>query len=154
MRLIHARSAQGLAAPSLSILRPAIDVHFGQPTVPAILASLEAEPRAEYADWAQQTVKLLRTRSPTMLAVTLRQLQRGKTMDLADCFRMELDMVQQCFVQGDFIEGIRALIIDKDNTPRWTPSRMEEVTEEMIEAFFKGHWPRHLHPLANLEGMS
>jgi hypothetical protein len=151
LHLIHARAAQGLTAPSLSILRPAIDTHFSQVSVPGIMASLEAEARPEYADWAQQTVKSLRTRSPTMLAVTLRQLQRGKTMTLADCLRMELGMVQQCFVQGDLIEGVRALIIDKDNTPHWTPSRMQDVTEDMIEAFFRDHWPRGSHPLANLE---
>jgi enoyl-CoA hydratase/carnithine racemase len=151
-RLIDAQAAQGLAAPSLSILRPAIDAHFSQVTVPAIIASLEAETRAAYADWAQQTVKLLLTRSPTMLAVALRQLQRGKNMGLAECFRMELGMVRQCFVQGDFVEGVRALIIDKDNAPRWTPNRMQDVTEEMIGAFFKEHWPRGSHPLAHLGG--
>lgn len=150
-RLIHERSAQGLPAPSLSILRPAIDEHFSQPSVPAIMASLEAERRPEYADWAAQTATLLNTRSPTMLAVTLRQLQRGATMELSECFRMELGMVQQCFVQGDFIEGVRALIIDKDNAPRWTPARIEEVTEEMIAAFFERQWPRTAHPLSNME---
>jgi len=151
MRLIRAESAQGLAAPSLSVLRPAIDAHFSQPSISAIIASLERETRAEYADWAQQTLKLLQARSPTLLAVTLRQLQRGKTMVLADCFRMELGMMQQCFVQGDFIEGTRALIIDKDNTPHWTPSRIQDVTEEMIERFFKERWPPGAHPLAKLE---
>lgn len=151
MRLIHAESAQGLAAPSLSVLRPAIDAHFSQPSIPAIIASLERETRIEYADWAQQTLKLLLARSPTLLAVTLRQLQRGKTMALADCFRMELGMMQQCFVHGDFLEGTRALIIDKDNAPRWTPGRIQDVTEEMIERFFKERWPPGAHPLANLE---
>ncbi len=150
--LIYARAAQGLAAPSLSILRPAIDAHFALPTVPAIIDSLDAETRPEYADWALQTAKLLRTRSPTMLAVALRQLQRGKTMQLAECFRMELGMVRECFVQGDFIEGIRALIIDKDNAPRWSPSRAQDVTDDMVESFFKEHWPvRGSHPLAQLE---
>jgi enoyl-CoA hydratase/carnithine racemase len=151
IRRIRAESAQGLAAPSLSVLRPAIDAHFSQPSIPAIVASLEREARAEYADWAQQTLKLLRARSPTMLAVTLRQLQRGKSMALADCFRMELGMMQQCFVHGDFIEGTRALIIDKDNTPHWTPSRIEDVTEDMVELFFRERWPAGAHPLANLE---
>ncbi len=149
--LIHARAAQGLAAPSLSILRPAIDAHFALPTVPAILDSLDAETRPDYEDWARQTAKLLRTRSPTMLAVALRQLQLGKTMQLADCLRMELGMVRQCFVQGDFIEGVRALIIDKDNAPRWSPSRIQDVTEDMVESFFKDQWPGGRHPLAHLE---
>ena len=118
-------------------LRPAIDEHFSLPTVRAILASLEAETRQEFADWARQTATLMRTRSPTMLAVTLRQLQRGKDMTLAECFRMELAMARQCFEQGDFIEGVRALIIDKDNTPRFrTPDRIEDLTDAMVDGFF------------------
>jgi enoyl-CoA hydratase/carnithine racemase len=152
-RFIHGRSALGLPAPTLSALRPGIDAHFSHPTVPAILASLLAENRAEYADWAQQTVKLMRSRSPTMLSVTLRQLQRGKEMSLADCFRMELTMAQQCFEQGDFLEGVRALIIDKDNSPKWNPGRIEDVTDAMVEAFFRRRWTPSAHPLAIFENL-
>jgi enoyl-CoA hydratase/carnithine racemase len=150
-RLIHGASAQGLAAPSLSVLRPAIDAHFSQPSIAAIIASLEREARAEYADWARQTLALIQARSPTMLALTLRQLQRGKGMALADCFRMELGMMHQCFAHGDFVEGTRALIIDKDNAPRWKPGRIQDVTDELIESFFKQPWPPRAHPLATLE---
>ncbi len=135
-RFIHARAAVGLPAPDLSRLRPGIDLHFSHSTIGAILASLETETRAEYADWAEQTAKLMRTRSPTLLSVTLRQLRLGKDLSLAACFRMELAMVQQCFEQGDFLEGVRALIIDKDRTPRWTPDRIEDVTDVMVDAFF------------------
>ena len=138
-RFIHARAAVGLAAPTLSLLRPAIDAHFARSSVPAILASLEGETRPEYADWAQLTAKLIRSRSPTMLCATLRQLRRGKDMSLAACFRMELAMTQHCFEQGDFMEGVRALIIDKDNVPKWQPSRIEDVTDEMVDAFFRKH---------------
>ena len=136
-RFVHARAAVGLAAPALSVLRPAIDGHFTRPTVLAIVSSLEAETRAEYIDWAQQTATLMRSRSPTMLCTTLTQLTRGKDMTLAACFRMELSMTQHCFDQGDFMEGVRALIIDKDNAPTWQPSRIEDVTDAMVDAFFK-----------------
>jgi enoyl-CoA hydratase/carnithine racemase len=152
-RFIHARAAQGLLAPDLSLLRPGIDAHFSRPTVPAILESLAAETRAEYADWAGQTAKLMHSRSPTMQSVTLRQLQRGKDMSLAACFRMEFSMAQQCFEQGDFLEGVRALIIDKDNSPRWTPSRIEDVTDAMVDAFFSNRWTAAAHPLATLEAL-
>jgi enoyl-CoA hydratase/carnithine racemase len=134
----------------LRSLRTAIDVHFALPTVAAIFASLERETSAPYAAWAEQTVKLMRGRSPTMLAVTLQQLQRGKSLDLAGCFRMELGMVQQCFEQGDFLEGVRALIIDKDNAPRWNPSHLDDVTSASVEAFFQARWAESAHPLANL----
>jgi enoyl-CoA hydratase/carnithine racemase len=149
--VVHARAAQGLPAPSLSVLRPAIDGHFAHATVPEILKSLDGESRSEYADWARQTAKLMRSRSPTMLSVARSQLQRGKSMELADCFRMELGMIEQCFEQGDFIEGIRALLIDKDNSPRWKPMRLDEVSDASVEAFFRERWRARSHPLADLE---
>ncbi len=152
-RVIHTRAALELPAPSLSLLRPGIDLHFSQPNVRAILESLDAETRPEYADWAQQTAKLVRSRSPTMLSVTLRQLRLGKDMRLAACFRMELSMTQQCFEQGDFLEGVRALIIDKDNSPQWKPDRIEDVTDSMVDVFFRDRWTPSAHPLAMLENL-
>jgi len=134
----------------LQSLRTAIDVHFAQPTVAAIFASLERETNGAHAEWAEQTAKLMRGRSPTMLTVALEQLRRGRSLDLASCFRMELGMVHQCFVQGDFLEGVRALIIDKDNAPRWNPSHLDAVTGASVEAFFKERWSGPAHPLANL----
>jgi enoyl-CoA hydratase/carnithine racemase len=147
--LVAARSSEPPPAP-LRPLRAAIDVHFAQPTVAAIFASLERETSGEHAAWAEQTAKLMRGRSPTMLAVALKQLERGKSLPLADCFRMELGMVQQCFEQGDFLEGVRALIIDKDNAPRWRPSHLDDVTSAAVEAFFQERWAGAIHPLANL----
>ncbi len=152
--LVFARSAQGLPAPSLSVLRPAIDLHFSRASVPDILLSLDGESSAEYAEWARQTAALMRSRSPTMLCVTLRQLQLGRSSTLAGCFRMELGMVEQCFEHGDFVEGVRALIIDKDNSPRWTPGRLEDVTDASVDAFFREHWHGRSHPLRDLEGAS
>jgi hypothetical protein len=152
-QFIHARAASGLPAASLSLLRPAIDAHFSQPTVPAVLASLDAETRPEYADWAQQSAKLMRSRSPTMLCVTLRQLQLGKELSLAACFRMELAMAQQSFEQGDFVEGVRALLIDKDKAPQWKPARIEDVTDAMIDAFFRHRWSTSSHPFAIFDNL-
>jgi enoyl-CoA hydratase/carnithine racemase len=146
---LKARAAMTAPAP-LSVLRDGIDAHFSQPTVRAILASLEAERRREYADWAQDTAKLMRSRSPTMLSVTLRQLQRAAHLNLADCFRMELGMAAHSFEQGDFPEGVRAVLVDKDNAPRWQPNRIEEVTDEMVSAFFRERWSAATHPLARL----
>jgi enoyl-CoA hydratase/carnithine racemase len=147
---LQARAASAVPAPTLAAVRPAIDEHFSLPSVRAILASLDTERRREYADWAQQTAKLMRSRSPTMLSVTLRQLQRGATLSLADCFRMELGMTAQSFEQGDFPEGVRAVLIDKDNAPRWRPSRVEEVTDDLVDAFFRDRWSTAAHPLATL----
>ena len=154
------RFVDGLAAPArlpaapLTALRAAIDRHFAHASISAILSSLEQETRIEHVEWAQQTAKLMRSRSPTMLSVTLRQLQRGAALSLADCFRMELGMAAQTFEQGDFLEGVRAVLIDKDNSPRWQPSRIEEVTEAMIEPFFRERWSAAQHPLARLESFA
>jgi enoyl-CoA hydratase/carnithine racemase len=150
-RFIQARAASHVSPPTLRRLRPAIDAHFSKASVPAILTSLEAERSAEYRDWAQQTAKLMRSRSPTMLCVTLRQLEKGGNMSLAACFRMELGMAAQCFEQGDFLEGVRAVLIDKDNAPHWRPSRIEDVTDAMVDVFFRERWTAAAHPLATLE---
>jgi enoyl-CoA hydratase/carnithine racemase len=135
-RFLRARAAPPESAPILPALRECIDLHFSKASVAAILSALESESRSAYAAWAGETAQLMRSRSPTLLSVTLRQLQRGASMSLADCFRMELGMAAYAFEQGDFLEGVRAVLIDKDNNPRWRPSRIEEVTDSMIDAWF------------------
>ena len=136
-RFLQSRSAQPESSPTLPALHECIDLHFSKASVAGILNSLESETRAPYAGWAVETARLMRSRSPTLLSVTLRQLERGARMSLAECFRMELGMAAHSFEQGDFLEGVRAVLIDKDNQPRWQPSRIEDVTESMIEAFFR-----------------
>jgi enoyl-CoA hydratase/carnithine racemase len=150
-RFLQARAAVPHSAPTLPALREWIDAHFSKASVAAILSSLESESRSTFAPWAHETAKLMRSRSPTLLSVTLRQLQRGASMSLADCFRMELGMAAHSFEQGDFLEGVRAVLIDKDNKPRWQPSRIEDVTDAMVEDFFSERWHGARHPLAALE---
>jgi enoyl-CoA hydratase/carnithine racemase len=129
-------SGPRLEGGELESLRPAIDAHFALPTVEAIVDSLSAEDRPEYVGWAGQAADMLRRHSALMLKVTLEQLRRGKSMSLADCYRMELHMARAAF-DADFAEGIRALIIDKDNKPRWSPDRLEAVTPAMVDRFFQ-----------------
>ncbi|HSN19834.1 MAG TPA: enoyl-CoA hydratase/isomerase family protein [Usitatibacter sp.] len=140
----------GLAPPGLERQRPVIDRHFGHRTVAAILGSLESEDRPELRAWAGQTLQVLRSRSPTMLMVTLEALRRARDLSLAECLRMELDLVHGCFEQGDFLEGIRAVLIDKDNRPRWNPPGLAEVDPATIERFFAPRWEPARHPLAHL----
>lgn len=139
-----------LSAPELEALRPAIDRHFGHDSVAAILGSLESEERPELRAWAGRTLEALHKRSPTMLAVTLEQLRRGARLSLADCFRMELNLVHGCFEQGDFLEGIRALLVEKDNRPHWRPARLADVTAAAIDKFFAPRWQPARHPLASI----
>ncbi len=142
--------AQPPGEPELERLRPAIDRHFAHDSVPAILGSLEEEARPEFAAWAIGAREALAKRSPTMLAVTLEQQRRGRSLSLAECLRMELGLVYAAFEQGDFLEGIRALIIDKDMRPRWRPGRLAEVKRSEVERFFAPRWAPAQHPLAFL----
>lgn len=132
-------------------VREAIDLHFAKPGVEAILDSLRGETRPEFREWAEATLAVLARRSPLMLKVTARQVALGGTMSLADCFRMELIMVNESMRQHDLIEGIRAVVVDKDNAPRWQPNRLEDVTPQMVDAFFTAPWPAGQHPFAKLE---
>ena len=108
-------AAVGSAAAGCA-LRASIDSTFLAFLRRRHFSSLEPE-RAQRATptGRMQTAQLMRSRSPTMLSVTLRQLQRGAALGLADCFRMELGMAAHSFEQGDFLEGVRAVLIDKDN---------------------------------------
>ena len=131
--------------------RPEIDRVFALPTVRDIVRELEAGS----SDWARHTAATLRKRSPLMLHVTLEQVRRARSMNLADDLRMERDLVWNCFhlrpgAASETVEGIRALAIDKDHSPRWNPARIEDVTPEMVEAFFRGPWTADQHPLRGL----
>ena len=141
-----------------AINRPArskIDHFFAFPTVGAIVAALEASSDS----WAQHTAQTLRSRSPLMLHVVLEQVRRGRQMDLAQDLQMERDLVRHCFhtahlgrqgVSSETVEGIRALAVDKDHTPKWQPARIEDVTSDMVLPFFNSPWPPHAHPLRGL----
>ena len=135
-----------LALGELEAARPAIERHFGHDSVAAITASLAADD----SDWSRRTLEALGKRSPTMLAVTLEQLARGAKLGLADAFRMELGLIQSSFDHGDFIEGIRALIVEKDNAPRWNPPTLAQVDKAAVERFFRSRWSPGAHPLAHL----
>jgi enoyl-CoA hydratase len=147
---IASRDERGRLDPGeLEVLRAAIERHFGAPTLEAIVESLSEE--REHADWAARTRETLRRNAPLSLKVTLEQLGRGRDMVLADCFRMELDLVRSALDHTDFFEGIRALLVDKDRNPRWQPPRLEDVSAADVERFFGSHWPASQHPLFHLE---
>jgi hypothetical protein len=99
------------------------------------------------SDFAQKTLALMQKRSPLMMCVTLEQIRRSKNMSLADCLRMERNLVRRCFEHGEVIEGVRALVIDKDHQPKWQPSQLSEVATAMVQRFFEPAWPDYAHPL-------
>ncbi len=124
-------------------------------SVSAIVQALEQDS----LDWAQRTAEQLRQRSPLMLHVAFEQIRRARRLTLAQDLRMERDLMRHVFypqhlarsgAQTEAAEGIRALVIDKDNAPIWQPSRIEDVTPEMVQPFFKSPWVAHSHPLRML----
>lgn len=129
------------------------DAYFSLARVKHIVDALEA---AKDDDWAQKTAVVLRKRSPLMLHVTLEQIRRARSMSLADDLRMERDMVHHCFhlrpgAASETFEGIRALAVDKDYTPKWNPARIEDVKPQMVQAFFASPWAADEHPLRDLQ---
>lgn len=145
-----------VAAPSNSTTDTSqIDRYFSHHSVSAMVHALEASKDG----WAQHTAATLRRRSPLMLHVVLAQIRRARNLSLADDLRLERDMVHHCFhphhlklgdSQSETVEGIRALAVDKDNTPHWKPNRIEEVTAGMTTPFFASPWTPQTHPLRDL----
>jgi len=88
--------------------------------------------------------------SPITARIFQEQMLRGKNKNLADLFRMELTIAYHCSRESDFIEGVRALLVDKDRNPSWKFSAPAEVPEEYIEKFFESPW-NDSHPLKDLE---
>ena len=136
-----------------------IDTIFRLPTVSDMVQALSQLVSKQPEGWAAETLKALRQRSPLLLAVSLEQIRRGRSMGLSDELRMERDMVRHCFhadhllrrgAQTDTAEGIRALVIDKDRQPKWLPATIEEITPDMVTPFFQSPWPTALHPLRHL----
>ncbi|MDY6945468.1 MAG: enoyl-CoA hydratase/isomerase family protein [Pseudomonadota bacterium] len=102
-------------------------------------------------DWLKRAVATLAAGSPTTAALSWELQRRAKTLDLAATFRLELSVAMQCCARPDFSEGVRALLIDKDKTPRWQPRTLAEVTPAWIDQHFvEPAWPGARHPLSDL----
>ena len=111
----------------------AIDRLFAHDTVEAIIAALAAEG----TDWARTQLDVLKTKSPQSLKVTLRQLRTGLHLgSFADNMAMEYRLGGRVVRTHDFQEGVRAVIVDKDNTPRWSPADLAGVSDAALDALF------------------
>jgi enoyl-CoA hydratase len=119
--------------PSLAAHQDEIARLFGGESVEEIVAALEAAD----SDWAREQLLILKTKSPQTLKVAFRQLRLGGSMrNFADNMAMEYRIGARVVQRHDFLEGVRAVIIDKDNAPRWNPPKLEEVTDEMLDSIF------------------
>lgn len=108
---------------------------FGASTYNGIIEKLE-QAKAKDNQFASEILHILSSRSPTSLLVTFRQLTKAKTMSMPEVMRMEYGIVQQMLKAHDFMEGVRAVLIDKGDKPQWRPATLQEVSEADIDAYF------------------
>ena len=125
--------------------RSAIDRLFAGDTVEGILAALDTEAAAGSldAEWAAKTAATMRAKSPLSLKLALAQVRHGGTCDFATCMRAEFRIVSRIVHGHDFYEGVRAVIVDKDNRPVWQPATLADVSDAEVA--------RHFAPLADGE---
>src|SRR5712692_7466228 len=122
--------------------RSAIDRLCKGDRVEDILRALDhAASDGTHAAFAGATAALIRTKSPTSLKIALMQLRRGPALDFDECMRTEYRIVSRVVRGHDFYEGVRAVIVDKDQAPRWQPGTLDAVSAADVE--------RHFAPIAD-----
>ncbi len=133
---VHEAIAESASQPDegrFAANRALIDQAFGHDTVEEIVAALAMSSD----DFAKDTLKVIATRSPTSLKLTLRLLREGRrSASLAECLERELGACLQVLHNADFYEGIRAAVIDKDRKPQWSPARLADVDDASVDRFF------------------
>jgi enoyl-CoA hydratase len=133
IRTLVARHAAPSPPPDVANERKRIDTIFSRATVAEILAALDADGTA----FAQTTAQTIREKSPTSLTLTLRELREARGLgSLAACLALEYRLISRVILQHDFLEGVRAAVIDKDRHPQWQPSDLRDV---QIDDFHDGH---------------
>jgi enoyl-CoA hydratase len=119
--------------PSLAAHQDEIARTFAGDSVEAIVAAL----RATDSDWAREQLSVLATKSPQTMKVAFRQLQLGgQAKTFAENMAMEYRIGARVVQRHDFLEGVRAVIVEKDNAPRWDPPTLEGVSEAMLDSIF------------------
>lgn len=144
-------AAPALAASEIRAREALLNQRAGGDDLSALHAALTAPVPDD--PWLDRTAKALAKGSPTSAALIHRQWQRGRDLSLEAVFREELTLSTQCARHPDFIEGVRALLVDKDNAPRWQPATLAEITEDWIAGHYREPWAGP-HPLADLKSSS
>ncbi len=109
-----------------------IDKSFGGNSLESILDALAStEP-----DWTSRQRASILTKSPTCTRIAFRQIRQGASLDFEDCMRLEYRLARFCMTQPDFYEGVRAVILDKDNAPKWSPATLAEADDAHVAPAF------------------
>ncbi|MGB3502312.1 MAG: enoyl-CoA hydratase/isomerase family protein [Mesorhizobium sp.] len=129
-------------APLVITPEPAIDEaallsiakHFTMGSLADVVQSLQQAGASD--EFAHAALEMLRKRSPTSLNVSFVQISNGAMLDMSECMRMEFRILNRMLAGRDFYEGIRAALIDKGDTPKWSPATLEEIDGLAIDAYF------------------
>jgi enoyl-CoA hydratase len=124
--------ADEAGAPAFAGHREVIDRCFSAGSVEEIMACLEAED----GEWEAKTLATMRRMSPTAMKIAHRQLREGAKLDFEDCMILEYRLSQRVARGHDFPEGVRAVLVDKDMSPKWVPPTLAEVSDEEIDGVF------------------
>ena len=100
--------------------------------------------------WLSKAKQSLSHGSALTAHIVFQQLQVGKELSLAECFQFELGLSCNCSAIGEFTEGVRALLIEKDNQPKWIYETVHDVQQEMVDRMFAQPWTEEAHPLREL----
>ncbi|MBX3496921.1 MAG: enoyl-CoA hydratase/isomerase family protein [Parvibaculum sp.] len=116
----------------LASMQKEIGAHFSKGSVAEILSSL----RGDGGEWAMKTADTIETKSPTSTLVAFRQIREGAALDFEGCMKLEYRLIER-FVKGhDFYEGVRAVVIDKDQAPKWKPATLAEMRASDVDEYF------------------
>lgn len=132
----HRKFKAGLPTSNLQQYQEALRFIAGQPTVAAVRDALLAA--AEEDPWFKAPAASLANGSPTAAHVTWEYLRRTRKMSLTEVLALDLILARQFQRHNDFPEGVRALLIDKDRKPQWSPTRFEDVSTPLVDAHFRG----------------
>jgi enoyl-CoA hydratase len=130
-----ARAAADPGPAPLEAHRAVIDSCFSAENVAAIMQRLD-EAAANGSDFAARTAAGMRTKSPTSMNLAFEQVRRGASLDFEEAMKVEFRIVSRIGDGHDFHEGVRAVIIDKDNQPRWQPASLGQVDKAVIDHHF------------------
>lgn len=103
-----------------------------------------------HSPWMQNAVTPMINGSPTSFAVIFKQLDLNENLSLKQTFMRELDMAVNMTLHSDFAEGVRALLVEKDNDPKWSPNNLNEVEQSIVDDIFTSPWDAAEHPLRDL----
>lgn len=129
---VIARFAADPGAAPVAAIRAEIDAAFGKSTVEEIVEALAANP----AEWAQKAHAAMLRQSPTSLKLTFRQIRDCAALDFNEGIKLEYRVVSRIMLGHDFYEGIRAVLVDRDNAPKWQPDSLAGVSDAEVERHF------------------